>query len=89
MEMITMHHDRDGNLSMTHYLYAGNQPRMDLEGSSPGKMSFAFSEANGPTSPRACICAPWICPSSMPTTLSSGGPCSRGTVSLYLSRTCT
>lgn len=46
MEMVSMYHDRDGRLSMTHYCMLGNQPRMDLESSGEGKLGFAFSEAN-------------------------------------------
>ena len=46
MEMVSMYHDRDGSLSMTHYCMLGNQPRMDLNASSPGKMSFNFAEEN-------------------------------------------
>ena len=46
MEMVTMYHDRNGSLSMTHYCMLGNQPRMDLSGSAPGTISFAFSEEN-------------------------------------------
>jgi hypothetical protein len=46
MEMISMYHDRDGKLSMTHYCMMGNQPRLDLVGSEPGKMSFDFSPPN-------------------------------------------
>ncbi len=46
MEMVSMYHDRGGNLSMTHYCMLGNQPRMDLDGSGPGKMSFTFAEEN-------------------------------------------
>ena len=46
MEMVTMYHDRDGKLSMTHYCMLGNQPRLDLEASAPGKMSFDFSQEN-------------------------------------------
>ena len=45
-EMVSMYHDRDGRLSMTHYCMMGNQPRLDLESSEKGKLSFAFSEAN-------------------------------------------
>lgn len=46
MEMISMYHDRDGKLSMTHYCMMGNQPRLDLVGSEPGKMSFDFAPTN-------------------------------------------
>ena len=46
MEMVSMYHDRDGSLSMTHYCMLGNQPRMDLNESAPGKMSFDFSQKN-------------------------------------------
>ena len=46
MEMVTMYHDRNGSLSMTHYCMLGNQPRMDLSGSAPGTISFAFSSEN-------------------------------------------
>ncbi len=46
MEMISMYHDRDGRLSMTHYCMLGNQPRMDLVDSKPGQIQLAFSEHN-------------------------------------------
>ena len=45
-EMVSMYHDRDGRLSMTHYCMLGNQPRMDLESSGEDKLSFAFSKVN-------------------------------------------
>ena len=46
MEMITMYHDRGGRLSLTHYCMLGNQPRMDLEGSKEGQLTFSFSKEN-------------------------------------------
>ena len=46
MEMVSMYHDLDGRLSMTHYCMLGNQPRMDLESSGEDKLSFAFSKVN-------------------------------------------
>lgn len=46
MEMVTMYHDRNGSLSLTHYCAAGNQPRLDLTESSPGQLSFDFAEEN-------------------------------------------
>jgi hypothetical protein len=46
MEMISMYHDRGGKLSMTHYCMVGNQPRMDLVGSEPGRLTFDFAASN-------------------------------------------
>ena len=46
MEMVTMYHDRGGQLSLTHYCMLGNQPRMDFTGTSDGKLNFAFSKEN-------------------------------------------
>jgi len=46
MEMISMYHDRDGKLSMTHYCMMGNQPRMDLVESKEGRIQLAFSDHN-------------------------------------------
>ena len=74
MEMIKMYHDRDGNLSMTHYCMLGNQPRMDLEVSGPGKMSFGFSEHNELDSATGTQMDSMPCPSSTPTTSSNAGP---------------
>ena len=44
MEMVTMYHDRDGQLSLTHYCMLGNQPRMDYTGTSDGRLNFAFAK---------------------------------------------
>ncbi len=42
-EMVSVYHDKDGKLSMTHYCMLGNQPQMDLKNAD--EMSMAFELA--------------------------------------------
>ncbi len=43
-EMVTMYHDYNGKLVLTHYCSLGNQPHMELTTSGDGAMLFALSE---------------------------------------------
>lgn len=45
-EMVSVYHDDDGVLTMTHYCMLGNQPRMDLTSSTPKELNFSFAEKN-------------------------------------------
>ena len=45
-EMISVYHDKNGKLSMTHYCAIGNQPEMDLVSSNEKEMKFDFSSSN-------------------------------------------
>ena len=45
-EMITVYHDKDGNLSMTHYCSLGNQPRMDLVKAEGNTIELALSKTS-------------------------------------------
>ena len=54
--MITMYHDRGGELALTHYCMLHNQPSMILENADEKSMSFDFDErcgsvSSGSTSP--------------------------------------
>ncbi len=42
-EMVSVYHDKNGKLSMTHYCMLGNQPEMDLKSVEAGKMIFDTS----------------------------------------------
>ena len=42
-EMVSVYHDKSGKLSMTHYCMLGNQPELELQSVSAGKMSFDMS----------------------------------------------
>ena len=46
-EMVTMYHDRNGKLALTHYCMLANQPGMSLKSSDPKKLSFDFDPACG------------------------------------------
>jgi hypothetical protein len=43
-EMITVYHDYNGKLVLTHYCSLGNQPHMELTTSGDGTMQFVLSE---------------------------------------------
>ena len=45
-EMVTVYHDYNGNLTMTHYCSLGNQPHMELRNSGENTMTFVLSEKN-------------------------------------------
>ncbi len=44
MEMITMYHDTQKGLRLTHYCMLGNQPGMDYTGARDGALHFTLSE---------------------------------------------
>jgi hypothetical protein len=43
-EMVTIYHDFNGKLAMTHYCSLGNQPHMELTSSTGGNLDFSLSE---------------------------------------------
>ena len=45
-EMISVYHDKNGSLSMTHYCSVGNQPQMDLVKSEGGTIEFSLSKTS-------------------------------------------
>jgi hypothetical protein len=45
-EMVTVYHDFNGKLAMTHYCSLGNQPHMELTGSGGNDLVFVLSEKN-------------------------------------------
>jgi len=45
-EMVTVYHDSDGKLTMTHYCSLGNQPHMELMNPSENNMLFVLSKKN-------------------------------------------
>ena len=45
-EMVSVYHDEQGRLAMTHYCAIGNQPKLALASSSPEKITLAFSKDN-------------------------------------------
>jgi len=45
-EMVTIYHDYNGKLAMTHYCSLGNQPHMELRNPGEGNMTFVLSEKN-------------------------------------------
>ncbi|HWR57629.1 MAG TPA: hypothetical protein VN328_01960 [Thermodesulfovibrionales bacterium] len=45
-EMVTVYHDFNGKLSMTHYCSLGNQPHMDLTNPGESTMMFVLSKKN-------------------------------------------
>jgi len=45
-EMVTVYHDFNGKLSMTHYCSLGNQPHMELMNPGENNMMFVLSERN-------------------------------------------
>src|SRR2546421_9118045 len=47
MEMVTMYHDRQGKLALTHYCMLHNQPGMLLKSSNETSLSFDFDKTCG------------------------------------------
>ena len=45
-EMVTVYHDYNGKLTMTHYCSLGNQPHMELRNTGENNMTFVLSEKN-------------------------------------------
>jgi len=45
-EMVTVYHDYNGQLTMTHYCSLGNQPHMDLRNPGENNLTFVLSEKN-------------------------------------------
>ena len=45
-EMISVYHEKGGQLTMTHYCSIGNQPQMDLVKADGKDLEFAFSKSN-------------------------------------------
>ncbi len=45
-EMVTVYHDYNGKLAMTHYCSLGNQPHMELKSPGVNNFSFVLSEKN-------------------------------------------
>jgi len=43
-EMVTIYHDKDESLSMTHYCMLGNRPEMDLTESNDSQLSFVLAK---------------------------------------------
>ena len=43
MEMMSVYHDRGGELAMTHYCMLGNQPQMTLESTGESTLSLSFA----------------------------------------------
>ncbi len=46
-EMISVYHDNQGKLSMTHYCILQNQPNMRLLNAGADRLDFIFAEGNG------------------------------------------
>ena len=46
-EMVTIYHDKQGKLALTHYCMLRNQPGMTLETATDDKLSFVFDELCG------------------------------------------
>src|SRR5262245_28593950 len=47
MEMVTIYHDRNGKLALTHYCSLGNQPAMRLKSASPKALELELDPASG------------------------------------------
>ena len=47
MEMVTVYHDRNGKLELTHYCMLGNQPHMTLTDSSENSLSLQLVKKSG------------------------------------------
>jgi hypothetical protein len=45
-EMVTVYHDYNGKLAMTHYCSLGNQPHMELRNPGENNLTFVLSEKN-------------------------------------------
>lgn len=48
-EMVSIYHDVNGKLSMTHYCMLGNQPELELKSAKDGKLVFEQSAASAET----------------------------------------
>ena len=48
-EMITVYHDQEGKLAMTHYCSVGNQPHLDLRDMDKNVLTFSLSSTNSPS----------------------------------------
>ena len=46
-EMLSVYHDKDGKLAMTHYCMMHNQPLMELKSSSDKKLEFSLAKVSG------------------------------------------
>lgn len=46
-EMVSVYHDRNGKLDMTHYCMLGNQPEMALESAAPGRFKLSLAADSG------------------------------------------
>ena len=57
MEMVTVYHDRDGKLQLTHYCMLGNQPHMKLTDSSDKSVSLAVAKESGIKKNEMHMCA--------------------------------
>ena len=44
--MVSVYHDEQGKLAMTHYCAIGNQPKLTLEAASPDKIKLGFARNN-------------------------------------------
>lgn len=52
-EMVSIYHDRDGKLCMTHYCMMGNQPRLELKTASAEKLELVLAKKDsGLSSPK-------------------------------------
>jgi hypothetical protein len=49
--MVSIYHDEDGKLSMTHYCAMGNRPHMKLTGSTPTTISLEVPKQGGNVKP--------------------------------------
>ena len=57
MEMVTVYHDRNGKLELTHYCMLGNQPHMKLTDSSEKSVSLALVKESGIKKNEMHMCA--------------------------------
>ncbi len=46
-EMVSVYHERNGRLSITHYCMLGNQPELALTGASPNQMDLSLAPGSG------------------------------------------
>jgi hypothetical protein len=71
MEMLSVYHDVNGKLTMTHYCMLRNQPRMKLVKSTADSLTFDLAPTPGLNPRRTCTCTARPTPSSTRTTSSS------------------